>query len=177
MDTVMQIVLHITWYLGEHWKTLAAYSGWMLGICSVLQYIKRRYELDKSKGFSFLGLWRMDGPRIMSTLYLLATAGSAALSFFTNPANSIYIPNRFLFLFGVGYTIHRFIVSPTATKIENKMKPYIAALAQLKAMEEKIVANQTAKVTTVSLAQGTTSFTMSQNGPPPQVVRPTNLVQ
>lgn len=142
---VVEAIFNIQMYVAAHLTVWAEYAGWGIGVASLLQYLKRKYDIDKAKGFSFLGWWQMDGPRIMAALYALAAAASAGLTWFIDPANRAYIPDRFAILVTVGLAIHRFIVSPSGAKLEKKLAPYIQALQQLQTMEQSIVAKTTVK--------------------------------
>jgi hypothetical protein len=158
---IIEKILTFEMFVGAHLTVWTEYGGWAIGITSILQYLKRKYAIDKAKGFSFLGWWQMDGPRIMATAYALVTAVSAGLTWFINPANAAYIPTRFAFLITIGVAVHRFFISPASKKLEAKFAPYITALERLQAMEQGIVAGANAKVATAAPTQATIEKTTS----------------
>lgn len=138
----VEAILNAEMFISAHWTVWAEYGGYSVGVVALLQFIKRKYGIDKAKGFSFLGLWRMDGPRIMAALFGLWSAAAAGLTWIINPANAAYVPVRFSFLIATGAAIHRFLISPASLKIEAKIKPYIQALQQLQTMEQGLVAKE-----------------------------------
>lgn len=131
-----QQVIDVITYLSNHWPQILGYSLNGLTVAVVLQWLKKKFELDVLPRFTFLKVIRLDGPRVVALLFTLFTGVSTAASWLTDPVNAKYIPERYAFLLVAGVYIHRFIVSPAATKLEVALQPYLEAVSQIKKEEQ-----------------------------------------
>lgn len=145
-----QTIATVSFYLVHHWQEIAAYAVNGLSVAVILQWLKKKYKLDQIARFNVLKIIRLDGPRIVALLFTIFTGISTAASWLADPGNAQYVPERYAFMLMAGVYIHRFLVSPAATKLETALMPYLAAVEQIKKEEQApIVPTPVTSVTTL----------------------------
>lgn len=132
-QALIQTFVNIGLYIYHNWAQIALYSVNGLSLAVIVQWIKRHFKLDEIERIKFMKLVHLDGPRIVSMMFLAFSGLDTAATWLADPSNSQYVPVRYAFIVTAGIVLHRFLVSPTSKRIEKSLEPYMEAVSQLKA--------------------------------------------
>lgn len=119
--------------LSSHSGEILAYLGSSAGLSSVLQGVKKRFNLDAAKKF-------------VVSLLTVASFGGATLQYYLSSDIKSALPQILehgSLVFTAAVLVHRFMVSPVYYKLTSYLKPIFQAASELRTEAQALQKSQT----------------------------------